>query len=311
MQRLLFRTLSVLALVAIPVVPGCLCAGDERFFGFPDAGTDAGEEPPPPPIFPLKAGDELIFPGISTRAEGCGAAEGGCDRVLKATYTIKKVKLDEATNTWSVEADYLYEGMASAVEATAINRLFMANLAPFPEIEEGGSKSGTATFHTRAAPTDEINPNGFPFFHFEMSYANREDSAYRQAAEAFADRIIDLDPEANIGSQAAEAKIEAFFKNELGPTPMLHKIRVDYHNFGFVCAWDERLTFWEDGMQRNDNAFVGTQTPLAGTLIAPIQLVRDDQRFVCSCLTQRCTLRNDTSKCLDPSDPDAPPGACG
>lgn len=310
MQRLLVRSLSFLALLAIPVVPGCVCVADERFFGLPDAGEDAGEEPPPPPVFPLKAGDELVFPGIVGRAEGCGAAEGGCDRALKATFTIKKVKLDSATNTWSVDADYLYEATANAVDAAAIGRLFLSHVAPFADIAEGGSESGTATFRTGVAPTDEITPNGFPFFHFEASYANREDSAYRQAADAFRERILELDPEANIGSQAAESKIEAYFKDELGAQPMLHKIRVDYHPFGFMCAWDERLTEWQNGMQRTDNAFAGTQTPLAGTLIAPIELIRDDQRFICSCLTQRCTVRGDNSKCLDPSDPDAEPGAC-
>lgn len=311
MQRRLLRPLFVLALVAIPVAPGCVCVGDEQFFGFPDAGTDAGVEAPPPPVFPLKAGDELVFPGIVGRAEGCGAGEGGCDRALKATYTIDSVKLDEASNTWSVRADYLYEATSTAVDAAAIGRLFLSHVAPFADIEAGGSDSGTATFRTRDAPTDLINPNGFPFFHFEVSYANREDSAYQQAASAFVERILELDPEANIENQAAESKIEAYFKDELGTSPVLHKIRVDYHPFGFMCGWDERLVTWQDGMQRNDNAFVGTSAHLDGILISPVELIRDDVRYRCSCESQRCVRRDDSSICLDPSDPDAEPAPCG
>lgn len=310
-QRRPLRPLFALALIAIPLTPGCLCVGDENFFNFPDGGQpDAGPAEPPPPVFPLKAGDEVVFPGIVGRADGCGASEGGCDRALRATFIVKNVTLDQGSNTWTVNADYTYESTSTAVEAAAIGRLFLSRVAPFADIDEGGADTGNADFRTRDAPTDTINPNGFPFFHFEASYANRKDSAYSQASDEFTERITELDPEANIENQAAESKIEAFFKDELGSSAMLHKIRVDYHPFGFMCGWDERLALWEDGMQRTDDAFAGTATPLAGILISPVELIRGDVRYRCSCETQRCVQRDDSSICLDPSDPDAAPAPC-
>lgn len=302
----------VLVLLAVPAAPGCLCVGDENFFQRPDGGPpDAGPVEPPPPVFPLKAGDELVFPGVGGRAEDCGASEGGCDRALRATYVVKKVTLDEESNTWTVNADYTYESTATAVEVAAIGQLFLAGVAPFADIDAGGAESGNADFRTRAAPTDGINANGFPFFHFEESYANRDDSAFRQAASEFTERILELDADANIENQAAEAKIEAYFKDELGANPFLHKIRVDYHPFGFMCGWDERLATWQDGMQRSDNAFTGTTTPLAAIFASPVELIRSDVRYRCSCSTRQCVQRDDPSICLDPSDPDAEPAPCG
>ncbi len=298
-------------LLAIPAVPGCLCVGDERFFFQPDAGLpDAGPEEPPPPVFPLKAGDELVFPGIGGRAEGCGGAEGSCDRAVRATYVVKQVSLDKASNTWTVNADYTYESTASAVDAAAIGQLFFSGVAPFADIDAGGAESGNADFRTRDAPTDAVTPNGFPFFHFEQEYANRDDSAYRQASDDFMERILELDPEANIENQAAEGKIEAYFKDELGVNAMLHKIRVDYHPFGFMCDWQERFTTWQDTFQRTDNDFTGTQTPLATIFAPPVELLRGDVRYRCSCSTRQCVKRDDSSLCLDPSDPDADPLPC-
>lgn len=305
-----FRTLPLVAAsLALAVSAGC--SPDDNFFGFRDAGQpDAGSEPPPPPVFPLKAGDELVFPGIGGRADGCGASEGGCDRALRATYVVKKVNLDDESNTWTINADYTYESTATAVEVAAIGQLFLVGVAPFADIDTGGAESGNADFRTRDAPTDGINANGFPFFHFEEAYANREDSAFRQASAEFIERVQELDPDANIENQAAEAKIEAYFKDELGVNPLLHKIRVDYHPFGFMCGWDERLAIWEEGMQRSDNAFTGTTTPLAAIFASPVELLRDDVRYRCSCSTRLCVQRDDSTTCLDPSDPDAAPLPC-
>lgn len=312
MKSLRIRHLPCVALLlAVPASPGCLCVGDETFNPFPDAGRpDAGPVAPPPPVFPLKAGDELVFPGIGGRAEGCGSSEGGCDRALRATYVVNDVSLDESTNTWSVDADYTYEAAANVVEAAAIGQLFLSRVAPFADIDEGGAESGTATFRTKDAPTDGINPNGFPFFHFDQAYANRDDSAFRQASATFTERILELDPEASIENQAAEAKIEAYFKDELGVNALLHKVRVDFHPFGFMCGWDERLTTWEDGMQRSENDFTGATTPLTAIFAPPVQLLRDGVRYNCTCESRTCYDRTDQTTCLDPSDPDADPLPC-
>jgi hypothetical protein len=299
------RLAPSLALLIAFSLSGCLCVDDNNFFGFPDGGVDAGPPPAPePPVFPLKANDQVILSGVGGRAEGCGAAEGGCDRVLRATYTINDVFLDENTNRWTINADYLYEMQVTVIEAAAMGQLFLSRTAPFGDLTEGASDSDTADFDADKAPTDGLTANGFPFFHFENEYATREDSAYRAASTEFQDRILQIDPDANIENQAAEAKIEAYFRDDLGVNTMLHKIRVDYHPMGFVCGWDERLVPWSDDMGRNEADFSGLGIDLAAVFIDPVQIIRDDTRYRCSCFQRTCANTMDTTMCLDPYDPD-------
>lgn len=304
-----FAALAVtLAMVSIG---GCQCLDDTGFFGLPDGGSDAGPPPPPPPpVFPLKSGDVVVFNGVGGRTEPCDI-EGRCERTMKATYTINDVVLDEATNRWTVDADFLYEMTIAYIEAGVISQLFLSHVGPFADIDEGGAQNGNADFNADGAPTDALIANDFPFFHFEQEYATREDSAYRVAAGDFTTRIQELDPDAEIENQAAEAKFEAYFKDELGVNPMLHKLRVDLHPFGFICAWDERLIPWQDGMARNEGAFAAAGgIPLAAVFPGGIDLVRDDVRYRCSCFTKQCRQTTDQSICLDPADPDAAPGPC-
>ncbi|MFZ9886716.1 MAG: hypothetical protein ACO3JL_04355 [Myxococcota bacterium] len=301
---------SALFLLSMPLVPGCACGDVGGFSGLTDpTEPDAGPAPPPPPVFPLAPGDELVIPGLGGRTEPC-SVEGQCDRAAKATFVINDVTLDDATNTWSINADYAYEGTADAIPAAGIGQLFLSRAVPFADLAAGTQVQGTADFETVAAPTDALTPNGFPFFHFEEAYATRDDSAYRQAAAVFTTRILELDPDAEVENQAAEAKLEAYFKDELGVNAMLHKIRIDYHPFGFICGWDERLAAWTEGMGRNDNAFTGTTTPLAAIFASPVRLLRDDKRYTCSCSTRQCRDASDSSLCLDPSDPDRGPVPC-
>ncbi|MCP4502086.1 MAG: hypothetical protein GY822_19180, partial [Deltaproteobacteria bacterium] len=46
-------------------------------------------EPPPPPVFPLKQGDILVFPAIGGRIEPCPQREGSCDRAVRSTYEVQ------------------------------------------------------------------------------------------------------------------------------------------------------------------------------------------------------------------------------
>lgn len=304
------RVLLAGLLVILPF-SACQCIEEIGFSGIPDAGVDAGPPPaPPPPRYPLKSGDQLILNGVGGRTQPCDV-EGGCERTLRASYTVDDVYLDELSNTWTISADFSYEMTVSRIEAGVMSQLFISNVAPYEDIDQGGVLNGAADFDANAAPTDALTANGFPFFHFEPEYATREDSAYRSAALAFQNRILELDPDAEIENQAADAKFEAYFKDSLGVSPMLHKVRVDLHPFGFVCAWDERLIPWTEGMPRNEGAFAsGSGIPLAAVFPGQVQLVREDTRYLCSCFTKQCRASNDQQTCLDPADPDAAPKPC-
>lgn len=290
---------------------GCQCIDDTGFSGITDPPPEPQPEPPPPPPkYPLKSGDVLEFNGVGGRTEPC-ETEGRCERTMKSSYTIQDVYLDETSNTWTVDAEFLFELTVGYIESGAISRLFVSRVAPFADIEEGGSLAGAADFRADGAPTDGITANQFPFFHFEPEYATKEDSAFRVAAAAFQTRILEIDPDADIDNQAAGAKFQAYFKDELGVNPMLHKLRVDLHPFGFVCGWDERLIPWMDGMPRNEGAFAqASGIPMAAVFPGQIKLVRDDTRYTCSCFTKKCKQTTDQNVCLNPKDPDAAPLPC-
>lgn len=312
MQIVAFRNLSSSLGLALAMCFVAGCADDLDFSGLTDPPPpDVPPPPPPPPVFPLKAGDQVIYTGIGGRTEPCSGSEGQCDRVIRATYDIRGATLDEETNRWTLDAGYTYEMQTAFISASEIGALFLSKAAPFGDLQEGGSQSGEGVFRADGAPTDTMIANDFPFFHFETEYATEEGSAYRAAAASFQTRILEIDPAASLENQAAEAKLEAYFKDERGPTPMLHKVRVDLHPFGFICGWDERLTTWNESMDRSEGDFAGATIPVAAIFPGQVQLLRDDVRYQCSCFTKLCKNGNgDAATCLDPSDPDAPPGPC-
>jgi hypothetical protein len=288
---------------------GCGCVDDTGFNFLPD-DPDAGppEEEPPPPVFPLKAGDVVVYTQLGGRT---GAGIGEFDRVIKGTYTVEEVILDEDTNTWSVKADYLYELMTSAIGSGEMAQLFISGVGPFSSLDQGGAEDGNATFFTDSAPHQSLTPNGFPFFHFESEYATREDSAYQMAPAEFREKIKELDPDANIDSKAADAVIEAYFKDDRGGAAMLHKISVTLHPWGFIDGWDERLIPWNDNMQRSEGDFAGqTETiPLAAVFPGNIRVVRGDDTYICWASKKTCEQLNDSTTCL-PKDPADDPTPC-
>lgn len=311
MSRML-RHLPCSALLLVTTVSGCQCIDPETFGNIRDAGKVVEPPAPDPPVFPLKQGDVLVFPGVGGRTSGgCGAAEGGCERTLRATYTIDSVTIDSETNRWTVNADYIYEMQTANIEEGEIGPLFLYNAADF-SLEAAQATNGTAAFNTDGAPTEELTPNDVPFFHYETAYAGLEGSAFKHAAAEFTDRIKALDPDANIDAAPASAALEAYFKDDRTQPTMLHKMRVDFHPFGFMCQWDERLIPWQDDMQRNETDFNGVTAGLTAVFASPIRLVRGSDTFICNCSTlgKLCKLQTDMTQCLDPADPDAAPSAC-
>jgi hypothetical protein len=91
---------------------------------------------------------------------------------------------------------------------------------------------------------------------------------------------------------------------------MLHEVVVTYHPMGFICSWEERLVAWADGMPRNKDAFGNSGIPLASNFFTPVNLVRDDVRYLCRCSTNTCSQQDDASQCLDPANPTGGPVPC-
>lgn len=308
----MLRHLPSALLLLVATVSGCQCIDPETFGAIRDAGHDKPPPSPDPPVFPLKSGDVVVISGIGGRfGDACGAPEGGCERTLKATYTINDLSLDDETNRWTVNADFLYEMQTANIDEGDIGALFLYDAASF-SLAAAQSESGTADFNTDGAPTDGLSPNDVPFFHYETAYAGLEGSAYRVAADEFSARIRELDPDAEIETKPAEAKLEAYFKDDRAQPPQLHKIRVDLHPFGFMCQWDERLIPWSDDMDRSESDFNGAPVGLTAVYATPIRLYRDDVLYICQCstLSKLCKQNDDQSLCLDPADPDAAPAAC-
>ncbi len=298
-------------LFVISAICGALCACDDGGVvrDDPDAGLDAGipdvDIPPDPPVFPLKAGD-IVEMNVGARTQPCNAGEGFCDRAIDASYTIESVTLNEETNRWEIEAYFNYTLKKDGTSYASISRLFWSKVAPFGELMAVEATSdGTATFYTDVPLTDEhMTANGFPFFHFESNYANTEGSAFQTASAQFTSRLRTIDAEAEIENQAAAAKFEAYFKDDLGPDVYLHKVRVEFHRFGFACAVQEQLVDWQDGMPRSQASFNNTQPPVTNSF-DNVFVRRAGTRYRCSCFSGVCQTVDGTNTCLDPTDPEA------
>ncbi len=290
------------------------CREDVDFFYDPDAEAAPEEDLEPPPPFPLRPGDVVVYPSIGGRTGSCAGDEGSCDRVIKATYTIQDVVLDEDSNRWRVDADYIYEMMVSKVSYTDISALFLSSAASFQTLEQGEAESDGATFKTDGVFTDKLKANQFPFFHWEGEAATEEGSIFTESAKSFKERILELDESANIDSQAAALKFESYFVDDRLGTEHLHLIRVDLHPMGFVCGWDERLREWTDDLSRNAASF-GQQTttiPYA-VVFNNVQITRDGELYICNCESEfkpaRCEMLSNRDMCL-PTDPESDPVAC-
>ena len=311
------RTFLLAALLLSMTLSACQCdvGGVNEI---PDAGFDAGPPepdagvPPPPPIFPLKPGDVVEVPVIGARTEPCDGIAGDCDRVINASYTIVEdgdggVMLDDDSGRWRVRAEFLYTLVKASTTYEAISRLFVSKLAPFDVLmDENANQAGTGTFRTDAANTDEATANDFPFFHYEVEYANRPESAYKAAAGKFSARIRAIDPQAEIEAQPASAVLAAVFRDELGANVYLHQVEVQFHPFGIMCGYIEQVIPWTDGMARSTDEFDGKTPPIAASFQS-IRVVRDGQRYTCSCFDNLCKAFVDgETVCLDPTDPDRP-----
>jgi hypothetical protein len=307
------RAVLFFALATTPAWPGCQCILDEDLTQLRDAGFEEPDAGPPPPIFPLKPGDQLVVPVMGGRTNSCGGGGGGigeCDRTVRASFQITAVELNNQLR-WEVTADALYEGTSEVVPASALLRLALEKGAPFNGVSVATPVSAAeATFTTdRPATLDgTFGPNNFPFFQgFNDGNDGDDGTVFNEAALAFAEAIRLLDPDADISTQIGAGRMQAYFKDELGGPPMLHKLLVEVHPMGFVCGWDERLIPFTDGMPRAESSFTGIDNPpLVASFFQP-QLTRDGVSYQCSCFNRTC---RGNGLCLDPTDPDAAPGDC-
>jgi hypothetical protein len=293
---------------------GCQCINDDNFTRQDDAGFPEPDAGPPPPIFPLKKGDALTIPQYGGRTSVCdaGGEAGDCDRNIKATYLITDVAIDDS-NRWNITADAIYEGLADKVPAAALSRLAIENTAAFDTITLGSAVTADdAVFTTDVAPAlddDDYRANNFPFFQASNEIDDGDNGeVFAEGAQAFAEAIDAIDPDAEIESQVAVGKMEAYFRDPIGGEVSLHKLLVQIHPMGFICGWDEILIpFVEGTTARSQGSFQGIENPpLTASFFQPT-LTRDGVTYQCQCFSRVC--RSNDQTCLDPTDPDAPASA--
>lgn len=304
------RAFAVLALFALS---GCQCKIDDtNLDGIKDAGVVEPDAGPAPPIFPLKAGDQLKYTGLGGRTATCaaGGANGECQRALNATFIVRDTVLRDGN--WTVVADALYEGSDDTIEAAAIAPLVLENGVPFGQVTTGTPLAAEgANFKTSAAATDELDELGFPFFQGGAV------EVFEPTGLAFCERYAALDEQANCESQFGAHKMDVFYKDEqAGGGAKLHKVQVEYSQFGFVCGWDEGLIPFisDEDTPREQSSFGnpgggGILTPdVAAQFTGSPSLTRDGVEYRCQCLSQQCK-NNATNTCLT-LDPDEDPVTC-
>jgi hypothetical protein len=300
--------LRAFASLACFALTGCQCKIDDtNLDNIPDAGVEEPDAGPPPPVFPLKAGDQLKYTGLGGRTATCeaGGTSGECQRALNATFVVKDTLLD---GTWTVVADALYEGSDDTIDAAAIAPLVLENGVPFGQVTMGTPLAAEdASFKTNAAATDELNALGFPFFQGGAV------EVFEPTGTAFCARYTELDELANCESQFGAHKMDVYYKDEqAGGGPKLHKVQVEYSQFGFVCGWDEGIIPFisEEETPRDQGSFGGGENfvpDVAAQFTGSPSLTRDGVEYRCQCLSQQC--RNQASNmCLsiDPAEPAAP-----
>lgn len=302
------------ALLGIVSVAGCQCIDDTNLNSRPDAGVEEEEPPPAPPVFPLKAGDSLVLTPIGGRTDE--DQNGGSDFAIKITWVIKGVALN-ADNRWEVTADALYEQNGTpAILATALSRLALENVADFAAIAGGSVTARDAVFRTDRAPAvdSSYTPNHFPFFQGSLDGEDGDDdTVFNEAAAEFREAIVALDAEAQVDTQIAVGRFEAYFRDDLNGPPTLHKLRADVHPFGFMCGWDEILIPFTDGMPRSQTPFTTAGTPPLAAINFTAQLTRDGDTYSCGCFNGTCQRNQQPGEprlCLDPTNPDAAPSPC-
>lgn len=296
------------ALLGTVAVGGCQCiteTGLDQIPPEPDAGF-----PPPPPKFPLKVGDRVEIQPFGGRTDE--DANGGSDFAAKATWDIKGVALND-DQRWEITADVLYEKSGTpTITAAAISRLALENVADFPALETNASVVAEgAVFTTDHAPAldSSFKPNNFPFFQGDVDGNDADEGdVFNAAAADFRETILALDEEAEIDTQIAVGRFEAYFRDALNGPPMLHHLKATVHPMGLICEWDEALVPFTEGMARNQASLAAAGVPpLAAIQPVAISVTRDNVRYFCDCFSGVCRQGTD---CLDPKDPDAEPSEC-
>lgn len=282
---------------------GCQCnLNDDQFDQIKDAGFEETDAGPPPPVFPLKEGDEVEFQ-LGGRIPDCpnGTTPGDCERDIKATYIVTDTTLDDGR--WTIEADFYYEGTKSVIDTPAIAALVLENVAPFAQLDQGqivnSDDNGPADFKTDVPVTQGLNALGFPFFQYEDGSA----AIFESAGAAFCDAWTTEDEQADCDFLPGDHRMEAVFVDSLAGGK-LHQLRVEYHPMGFVCDWIEELAELGADPPRDTNQFNGVNGDPEAFFLTPVKLRRDGHQYSCFCSTQVCKDVDDGSKCLDPSDPD-------
>lgn len=296
---------STAATLALFALSGCQCKlNNDDLTQITDSGVPLDDAGPPPPVFPLKAGDQLKYTGLGGRTVTCdGAAAGGCQRAINATYIVQDPVFRD--NRWTIIADVVYEGTDDTIEAAAIAPLILENGAPFAQVTEGTPQSAEgAEFTTDTPATPDLTENGFPFFQAESGAAE----VFETAGATFCQTYVDADELANCEFQIGARKMEVYFKDEqAGGAAKLHKVSAEYSQFGFVCGWDEGvIPFVDDDTTPRDQSSFGNnpaEVDLVAQFPSPPKVTRDGVEYTCSCFSQEC--RNQASNTclqLDPSD---------
>ncbi len=282
---------------------GCLI-DNTNLNNVPDAGHDVPDAGPPPPVFPLKAGDEVQFQiggRIPDDVSRCPnhATPGDCERDMKATFVMNAPRFENGR--WTLSADYFYEGTKDLVQASVIAQLVLSRGVPFDGVSVASPENGTADFLTDQAPTRDasFNQNTFPFFQYESGDAQ----IFQTAGAAFCDYFNAQDDQANCDVRPGDHRIEAYFVDPLAEGK-LHELRVEYHPMGFICDWKETLADLGPDPARNQNSFNGNEGDPTAFFYTPISLERGGNEYRCFCSSGVCKDITDSTKCLDPADPD-------
>ena len=307
------RVQRAFTLVTLFALSGCQCKVDDtNLDGIKDAGVVEPDAGPAPPQFPLKGGDQLKYAGLGGRTATCdiGGGNGECQRALDATFIVRDTVLRDGN--WTVTADFLYESRDDTIPAAAIASLILENGVPFGQVTSGTPlfSEDPASFKTNVAATDALDALGFPFFQGGAV------EVFEPSGLSFCERYAELDDLANCESQFGAHKMTVFFKDEqAGGAAKLHKVQVEYSQFGFVCGWDEGLIpfLGDDETPRQQSSFGGDGgggilTPdVAAQFTGSPVLTRDGVEYRCSCFTQTCrNTESDTCLTIDPDEDPVP-----
>ena len=189
-----------------------------------------------PPVFTLHPGDEVGYNKLNINhcLDSTCVDENEEEAAWRSTWIIEDdgVYLSEVSGEWEVRAHYYHQVIEGAGDSAPLASTWLSDFGPYDKPTDF-TEDGIGTFTTSMPPVPLAVSESVSFPFFDM--ANWE-----YAEDKFRQYVRGIDPDANVDSQRAARRLEAYYIDQ-GTPPLEHHVWVIFHSVGIVCSFDEEI----------------------------------------------------------------------